>query len=347
MHILLANNSPIPVYGYGGTERVIWDLGKALVQQGHRVSYLVPPGSHCDFAQLRLLQPDVPWEAQIPASVDITHFQFNPRTDVDRPYLVTEHGNARKPRPLPRNTVFLSRDHAARHGSTEFVYNGLDWDSYGPVDFGRPRPQYHFLGKAAWGVKNLRGAIRVAHLAGVELEVLGGKRLNFHRGLRWTLSRRVHFHGMVGGPRKMDLLNASRGLIFPVRWHEPFGLAVIESLYFGCPVFATPYGALPELVPAHCGVLSTRAAVLAEAVRNNRFDRRACQAHVLEQFGAQRMARDYLRMYERVLAGETINARPPIIEDPSRALPWSNLGAARSGWLSAGAIELGLWRFFH
>lgn len=34
MHILLVNNSPIPVYGYGGTERVIWDLGKTLVQQG-------------------------------------------------------------------------------------------------------------------------------------------------------------------------------------------------------------------------------------------------------------------------------------------------------------------------
>lgn len=28
MHVLLVNNSPIPVYGYGGTERVIWDLGK-------------------------------------------------------------------------------------------------------------------------------------------------------------------------------------------------------------------------------------------------------------------------------------------------------------------------------
>ena len=30
MHILLVNNSSIPVYGYGGTERVIWDLGKTL-----------------------------------------------------------------------------------------------------------------------------------------------------------------------------------------------------------------------------------------------------------------------------------------------------------------------------
>ena len=250
MHILLINNSPIPVYGYGGTERVIWDLGKTLVQLGHRVSYLVPDGSSCDFGHVLPIHPDAPWEGQIPADVDIAHFQFNPRTELSRPYLVTEHGNARKPKPLPRNTVFLSRDHAARYGSSEFVYNGLDWSGYGPVDFSLPRPRYHFLGKAAWGVKNVRGAIKVAKLAGVELDVLGGDRINFKRGFRWTLSRKIHFHGMVGGTQKTGLLNASRGLIFPVRWHEPFGLAVIESLYFGCPVFSTPYGALPELVPA-------------------------------------------------------------------------------------------------
>ena len=48
----------------------------------------------------------------------------------------------------------------------------------------------------------------------------------------------------------------------------------------------------------------TEAAVLAEAVRNNRFDARACHQHVVEHFGAERMARNYLRMYERVLAGD-------------------------------------------
>ena len=101
MHILLVNNSSIPVYGYGGTERVIWDLGKTLVQQGHRVSYLVPEGSTCDFGQVLPIRPDEPWEGQIPADVDITHFQFNPRSELSKPYLVTEHGNARKPKPLP------------------------------------------------------------------------------------------------------------------------------------------------------------------------------------------------------------------------------------------------------
>ncbi len=36
------------------------------------------------------------------------------------------------------------------------------------------------------------------------------------------------------------------------------------------------------------------------------------------------MARNYLRMYERVLAGETLNAQAPVIQGPARELPWKN-----------------------
>ena len=322
MHVLLINNSPIPVYGYGGTERVIWDLGKTLARLGHQVSYLVPAGSHCDFGRVLPIDTARSWAEQIPDDVDIAHFQFNPHVELDRPYLVTEHGNARKPKPLPRNTVFLSRNHASRYGSTEYVYNGLDWEAYGSVDFERPRSRYHFLGKAAWSVKNVRGAIKVAKLAGVELDVLGGDRFQFKRGFRFTFSRQIHFHGMVGGEQKNSLLNGSRGLIFPVRWHEPFGLAIIESLYFGCPVFSTPYGSLPELVPETCGFLSASASEMAEAVRANRFDPRACHAHVKQYFSVEAMTHNYLTMYQRVLDGETLNAQPPVIQDPARNLPW-------------------------
>lgn len=322
MHVLLINNSPIPVYGYGGTERVIWDLGKTLARLGHQVSYLVPAGSHCDFGRVLPIDTARPWAEQIPDDVDIAHFQFNPHVELDRPYLVTEHGNARKPKPLPRNTVFLSRNHASRYGSAEYVYNGLDWEAYGPVDFERPRSRYHFLGKAAWSVKNVRGAIKVAKLAGVELDVLGGDRFQFKRGFRFTFSRQIHFHGMVGGEQKNSLLNGSRGLIFPVRWHEPFGLAVIESLYFGCPVFATPYGALPELVPESCGHLSASSDQLAAAIRSRTFDRAACHDHVVQNFGADTMAANYLTVYQRILDGETLHASAPFIQEASRNLPW-------------------------
>ena len=322
MHVLLINNSPIPVYGYGGTERVIWDLGKTLVRLGHQVSYLVPAGSHCDFGRVLPIAPERPWAEQIPADVDIAHFQFNPHVELDRPYLVTEHGNARKAKPLPRNTVFLSQNHAQRYGSTEYVYNGLDWDAYGPVDFERPRSHYHFLGKAAWSVKNVRGAIAVARRAGVELDVLGGKRFNIKGGLRLTLSSRVHFHGMVGGWQKFGLLNASRGLILPVRWHEPFGLAIIESLYFGCPVFSTPYGALPELIAPEYGALADSAQALADAIQQRQFDARACHAYAKQRFHARTMAQAYVRVYERVLDGEQLNPQAPLMQGQARNLPW-------------------------
>lgn len=323
MHILLVNHAPIPVFAYGGTERVIWDLGRALVQAGHRVSYLVPEGSHCDFAQVWPIRAGTPWAAQIPADVDVVHFQFQPEGEIGRPCLVTEHGNGSGGQPLLHNTVFVSRNHAERHGSAQFVHNGLDWSGYGPVDFSLARPRCHFLGKAAWRVKNVKGAIQVARRAGIDLDVLGGTRLNLRRGFRLTLSPHVHFHGMVGGAQKFERLNASRGLVLPVRWHEPFGLAVIESLYFGCPVFATPYGALPELVDPGCGHLAASAAELAEALRGWRGDPRACQAQVLERFSAAAMARGYLACYERVLAGEVLNAEPPRLQASPFDLPWA------------------------
>lgn len=322
MHILLVNHSPIPVFAYGGTERVIWDLGRALVRAGHRVSYLVPEGSHCDFAEVIPLRKDVSWEAQVPAGVDITHFQFNPKVPLNFPHVVTQHGNSSESVPLPRNTVFVSKNHAERHGSDAFVYNGLDWSSYGSVNWQIARTYFHFLGKAAWRVKNVQGAIDIASTANVPLEVLGGNRINLKRGFRLTLSRRVKFHGMVGGEKKIHLLNSSRGLIFPTLWHEPFGLAVIESLYFGAPVFATPYGALPEIVTPECGVLSSSRAKLADAVSHNQFDPHACHARALV-FNSDTMASDYLSVYKRVLNGESLNPKSPVLHGDIKHLPWT------------------------
>lgn len=324
LHVLLVNQAPVPVYAYGGTERVIWDLGRMLHQLGHRVTYLVPAGSSCPFGQVLTLQTGQDWSQQIPADVDVVHFQFKPdRTEtIGKPWLMTQHGNSGVGEPLPLNTVFVSRDHAQRHGSGVFVHNGLDWDAYGAVDLNDPRRYCHFLGKAAWRVKNVQGAIAVARQTDLPLEVLGGDRLNFRRGFRLTLSPRIHFHGMVGGEQKMGLLRGSSGLVFPVRWHEPFGLAVIESLYFGAPVFATPYGALPELVDADNGVLATGVRALADGIRQHRPQRRLNHEKARDLFNAGRMAKDYLKVYAEVLNGHALHAQPPVMHEGATRLPW-------------------------
>ena len=327
MRVLLVSNSFIPVFAYGGTERVIWDLGQALGELGHVVTYLVAAGSSCPFAKVLEINPAVDLRLQIPDDIDIVHFQFNPTFDLDadfdKPYVVTEHGNTAGGKLLPRNSIFVSRNHAKRHGSDQFVYNGLNWEAYGQVDFKLPRRHHHFLGKAAWRVKNVTGAIDVALAAGVRLAVLGGTRLNLKRGFRFTWSRNVEFHGLVGGLQKFQLLNASNGLIFPVRCHEPFGLAIVESLYFGCPVFSTPYGSLPELVGLQHGVLSSAHQVLADAIVGHSFDSRACHQHAAENFNAKKMAQGYLEKYLKVADGEFLSSiRPQALERDVR-LPWA------------------------
>jgi glycosyltransferase involved in cell wall biosynthesis len=326
LHVVLAFDGVIPVSAYGGTQRVVWYLGKELARLGHRVTFLVSAGSHCDFADVVHRDPATPLARQVPAGADLVHFHSPPPADFDRPHLFTMHGNRNDRRPLPLNTVFVSRNHAGRFGSDSFVHNGLDWDDYGPVELCGRRTHFHFLGNAAWRVKNVRGAIRVVERTpDARLAVIGGTRLNFRMGFRLTLSRRVRFYGTIGGAQKLALLRASKGLVFPVLWHEPFGLALPESLYFGCPVFGTPYGSLPEIVHERVGTLSNRAAALAEALGNaDGFSTRECHDYAVEMFSAQRMARAYVERYGRVLDGGTLNRAAPVLQDiqHARFLEW-------------------------
>jgi glycosyltransferase involved in cell wall biosynthesis len=325
MKVLLVHNNHIPVFAYGGTERVIWDLAKALVEMGHEVTFLVKKGSHCDFAKTLEIDEHETLMAQVARlDFDIAHFQFHIDEEPDFPYVMTEHGNTKHPKALPLNTVFVSQDHARRYGSECFVYNGLDWQAYGSPDLQQARGPFHFLGHGAWRVKNLKGAIKVALAAKAELSVLGGDRFNFRRGVRLTFSPRIHFHGMVGGEEKLRLLQASQGLIFPVRWHEPFGLAVIESLYMGCPVFATPYGALPELVSPDCGVLAPTDQALVNALHQPLPDREACHLRAKTRFNHRQMGQGYVALYQQVLSGHRLNAQQPLLPGNGHALmDWS------------------------
>jgi glycosyltransferase involved in cell wall biosynthesis len=120
---------------------------------------------------------------------------------------------------------------------------------------------------------------------------------------------------MQGGTEKNKIIKYSKGLIFPVRWHEPFGLALIESLYFGCPVFGTPYGSLPEIIIPEVGFLTTTASGLADAVvQVNDFNRKTCHEYVMENFTHIHMMTSYLRLYQKVLNGEKLNIKAPILQ---------------------------------
>lgn len=134
MHVLIVTHSTIPAQKYGGTQRVIWSLGKELVQAGHKVSYMAAEGSVCHFATNMLVyNKQKSFELQVPDFADVVHYNWIPPGGdlIKKPFISTLHGNINHPCSLHRNTVFISADHARRHGGEAYVYNGLDWDAYG------------------------------------------------------------------------------------------------------------------------------------------------------------------------------------------------------------------------
>jgi glycosyltransferase involved in cell wall biosynthesis len=164
LNILLICDARLPVFAYGGTERVVWDLANALSAMGHQVRLLAAAGTACPFAEVLSIDPRHSLKCQIPDDIDIVHFHNRPDFDPDIdffPYVYTQHGNEISSRPMPLNTVFVSANHAHRFGSDQYVRNGLDWAPYGAPDFSRSRKWVHFLGNAAWKVKNLRGLCKL------------------------------------------------------------------------------------------------------------------------------------------------------------------------------------------
>lgn len=315
MRILIVHIGAIPVQLYGGIERVIWALGKELVKLGHDVTFLVKQGSYCDFANVLHINEHRPILEQITKDYDIVHFSYKPNglELINFKYIITIHGNSNTLDEQDRNTVFVSKNHALRHNSNSYVHNGLDWNDYLSPDLNKKRHYFHFLGNAAWRVKNVSGAISIIKKTPSEkLKILGGVRFNFKMGIRFTFSPRVSFAGEVGGDQKCKLLNESKGLIFPVKWHEPFGLAITESLYYGCPVFGTPYGSLPEIITKDVGFLSAKSDELAAAILQvDDYSRQRCHEYARDEFNSKKMAAEYFKKYEKVIAGENLNSSPP------------------------------------
>lgn len=306
--VILVHNAKFPVRTYGGTERVVWWLAKGLSELGIRVLLAGEAGSTCPFAEV--ITPDFrrSLEDQLP-DADLCHYFVTPAVTPIRPYVVTIGGNGQLGEKFLLNTVFVSRDHALRHGSESFVYNGVDPDE---CLFSDEKSEYLvFLAKASWRVKNVKGAIRIARKAGRSLRVLGGD--------RWLLKHwgGIHWEGMVGGRPKAEILSRSAGLLFPVLWQEPFGLAVIESLISGTPVIGSSFGSLKELIAPHVGAICHTEQEFVDAVNNlGAFSPKQCREWALERFHFKATAENYVSVYEKILRGESLNQHPPQIKRP-------------------------------
>jgi glycosyltransferase involved in cell wall biosynthesis len=140
----------------------------------------------------------------------------------------------------------------------------------------------------------------------------------------------VEWIGEVGEDGKQDLLANAYALLFPIDWPEPFGLVVIEAMACATPVIAYRSGSVPELVEdGVTGFIVENIGAAVQAVdKVRRLDRKMCRQRFEQRFSAERMARGYLEIYDRLsLPRQQIRklalAPQPAVNSPVRnsALP--------------------------
>ncbi len=185
------------------------------------------------------------------------------------------------------------------------VHHGIDRDRY--AFSSRPGDHVAFVGRMT-DQKRPDVAIRVARAAGVPIRLGGtidvGNPEYFDRQVRPLLGPDATYLGPVDDPAKGALLGAARALLFPIDWPEPFGLVMIEAMACGTPVIAWNRGSVPEIVEDGVTgfIVSSEEEAVAALARVAGLDRALVRRRFEARFTAERMARDYLAVYRRLLA---------------------------------------------
>jgi glycosyltransferase involved in cell wall biosynthesis len=185
------------------------------------------------------------------------------------------------------------------------VHHGIAADRYAL----RCEPDGHvaFVGRMT-DQKRPDIAIRVARAAGIPIRLGGtidvGNPDYFEQRVQPVLGPDATYLGPIDDTAKGALLGGARALLFPIDWPEPFGLVMIEAMACGTPVIAWKRGSVPEIVEDGVTgfVVSSEAEAVEALARIGQLDRRQVRRRFEERFTAERMARDYLAIYQRLLA---------------------------------------------
>ena len=338
----------VPPKLYGGTERIVSYITEELVRMGHDVT-LFASGDSETAARLEAVCPqalrlntgifnrDAPMimlqERSLGATGDFdvihSHLDFlgfplarrNPL-----PVVTTLHGRLDLPELQPvfreyADMPLVSISDAQRqplpwanwHAT---IYHGLPRNLY---SF-HPQPQQYlaFLGRIA-PEKRPDHAIEVAKRTGIPLRMaakVDPADLQYYLAEIEPLLDHplIEFIGEISDEEKDNFLGNALALVCPYDWPEPFGLVLIEALACGTPVLAYRRGSIPEIIDnGVTGFVSENLSEMAEAVgRLSEIDRRRCRDVFEERFTADRMARNHVALYKRIIEDRIALAAPKI-----------------------------------
>jgi glycosyltransferase involved in cell wall biosynthesis len=333
----------VPPALYGGSERVVSWLTEELVKLGHEVTLFASGDSRTTANLISVCQKslwrDKECRESLPHHVLMMELVFRDISKFDMihfhcdyihfplvrryacPSVTTLHGSIHQHDLRGFLEEYVDVPLAAISNSQRASMPDAGW--VGTVHHGLPEKLHTFrseggeylafLGRIS-PEKGLERAIEIARLARVPLKVAAkiyDEDLSyFEKTIQPLLQANasiVEFLGEVGGSLKDELLGRAAALLFPIDWSEPFGLVMIEAMACGTPVVAWRRGSVPEIIED--GVNGFVVGSVEEAVQCipglKRIRRDDCRRVFEARFRAERMATEYLKLYEQVIHSYT------------------------------------------
>ena len=325
---------PVPPLRYGATERTVETYSRGLCAMGHTVDLIAkngstrfngrlftPPGptqAYWSRAACKILyQPISLWAGR---RADVVH--CHSRMDylfsllkTSTPLVVHFHNDARQDhvdwilRRRRRNLRFvaISRsqiEHIAQKDLFDIVYSVPPIGQFPFRETADQPPYLVYLGRVNYN-KGADIAIQVAKRAGMPLKIIGpvrdepGNEAYYREKIAPFLGPDCLHLGEVTNEEKLRILSGATAMVFPMRWKEPMGLVMIESLACGTPVIVANRASAPELIShGKTGYLCNDFEHFVTAVYEiGRIDRRICRREAELRFDVPKMIEEIENVY--------------------------------------------------
>lgn len=332
----------IPPEKYGGTELIVYHLCNELTKRGHDVTLFASGNSktraklHATY-KTNLLKAGVPWTNQMYTLYHLAEsFEQSKKFDIMHshidlyetffayfsacPVLHTIHNPLYSSRKDDLRLKILEKSKWSSYvnislsqlrlsplkklNSVGVVYNGIDINNFKMNHAGSD----HFIWIARVDkYKGIENAINACKKAGERLIMAGrldnAQKVYFKKNIKPHLNKNIKFIGEISASQKSDFFGHAKALLYPIEWHEPFGLVMIEAMACGTPVIAYDMGSVREIVKdGLTGFVVKNIPEMIQAMKKiHTVDRRRCREWVRERFTIQTMVNGYEKIYYKML----------------------------------------------
>jgi len=341
----------LPPKKYAGIERIVYYLTEELIKRGHEVTLFASGDSKtkAKLISLRkkaLVKYKVPWSDTFwelenlsftfrkIKDFDIVHshvglralfFQNFVKTPVIHTFHNPVYEKSKKLSPSleilklhkkDTNVCFISKKAKKlcpiKLKNSWVVYNGIDLNLFKPCF--KPEDYFVWVGRCD-PYKGIENAIKIAKIAKIRLYLAGKidpeRKEYFEKKIKPELSNKIKYLGEMPQKQLPRLYKKAKALLYPIEWHEPFGLVMAEAQACGTPVITFNLGSTSEVIKnKKTGFVlpfldknkkkNIKGAIKA-LQRIDQIERKDCRLWVEENFTKEKMVENYEKIYYELL----------------------------------------------